>query len=300
MRRRMTTAVWCGVLAAAGVAAAADKTAAAGPEAINLLADGLAAWEVWMGVPHASVGGLPEGTYRSDDVHAGEPLGLGRDLKQTFAVRQIDGVPTLHVTGEVYGGLTTKASFADYHLRTEFRWGDRKWEPRLEAKRDSGILYHAHGEHGKFWRVWKACLEYQVQERDLGDFIPLGGPRAAVRGREIDGRLTYDPASDTLHDATGYTHAAVEPDAPHGAWNVLEIYVVGDDAVHVANGEVVMAVQNAVDAAGRPLTSGQIQLQSEAAECFYRHLTVTPLDAMPAAYAGLFAAAGGDPAEPQD
>ena len=52
--------------------------------------------------------------------------------------------------------------------------------------------------------------------------------------------------------------------------------MVGNDAVHVVNGEVVMVVQDAVDGDGQPLTAGQIQLQSEAAECFYKGLRLTP------------------------
>ena len=43
----------------------------------------------------------------------------------------------------------------------------------------------------------------------------------------------------------GYTSAIKELDAPHGEWNTLEIYVVGNNSVHVVNGEVVMVVENA-------------------------------------------------------
>ncbi|MEM6363840.1 MAG: condensation domain-containing protein, partial [Planctomycetota bacterium] len=53
------------------------------------------------------------------------------------------------------------------------------------------------------------AFPYQVQETDLGDFIPLAGPKAQMRGTQVNGkRLTYDPTSPTFHTAAGYTSAA--------------------------------------------------------------------------------------------
>ncbi|MEO0964689.1 MAG: DUF1080 domain-containing protein [Planctomycetota bacterium] len=247
---------------------------------IDLLDPDLSRWEVWMGVPHETVEGLPAGTYQSDNVHRGEPMGLGNDPKRVFTVIDEDGTPVLYITGEVYGGLTTLESFSDYHLSMDFKWGDQKWEPRLDKKRDSGLLYHCYGDHGAFWRVWKSCLEYQIQEKDMGDFIGLAGPTALVRGHLEDGKLKkYDPTADTLHRTGGYTQASHEPDYPNGQWNHLELYVLGDRAVHLVNGEVVMVLIDARDGDGNPLTEGQIQLQSEAAECYYKNIRLTPITA---------------------
>ncbi|MEM1109676.1 MAG: DUF1080 domain-containing protein [Planctomycetota bacterium] len=275
------------------VAVGLGASAVAG-EPVSLIDAELSQWEIWMGVPHATVEGLPEGTFQSTNVHGGEPMGLNNDVKNVFTTTtDEDGQPVLAITGEIYGGLTTLDSFENYHFTTEFRWGDRKWEPRLNVKRDSGILYHCYGEHGSFWKVWKSCLEYQVQESDLGDFIPLAGPKAKMRGTWVnDGkRLKYDPASPDFHTAGGYTSAAVEPDAPHGEWNTLEFYVIGNDAVHIANGEIVLVLHDAVDGNGDPLVRGQIQIQSEAAECYYRNMVVTPIthDDLPADVAAAFA-----------
>ena len=256
-------------------------------DAIDLLDAELSQWEIWMGVPHTTVTGLPEGTYQSDKVTSGQAMGLGNDPKKVFTTLEEDGQTVLRISGEIYAGLSTTASFADYHLSMQFRWGETKWEPRLDKKRDSGLLYHCYGEHGSFWKVWKSSLELQVQESDLGDFIPLAGPRAKVRGVPKDNRIYYDPTSDTLHPVKRYTHCMIEPDAPHGQWNTLELYVVGNNAVHVVNGQVVMVVQDAVDGEGAPLTQGQIQLQSEGAECYYKDLRLTPLAALPPAYAAL-------------
>jgi len=202
-----------------------------------------------------------------------------------------DGEPVLKITGEIYGGLTTLEEYENYHLSVHFKWGDKKWEPRLKVKRDSGILYHCYGEHGSFWNVWKTCLEYQVQEADLGDFIPLGGntakPRVGAPVVDIRGDVPekggkkFDPASENYFKGHGYIQACAEPDSPHGEWNHLEIYVLGNDAVHIVNGQVVMVVEDAVTHDGKPLTKGQIQFQSEAAECYYKKLTLTPIKDFP-------------------
>lgn len=249
----------------------------------SLLDSELSQFEIWMGVPHATVEGLPEGTYQSDNVHKGTPMGLNADIKNVFQMIELDGEPVLHISGEIYGGLTTLKEYENYHLSVQMKWGDKKWEPRLEALRDNGILYHCYGEHGAFWRVWKSSLEYQVQETDMGDFIQIAGPRAEIRTINLEGvkRPRFDLNSKRY--SSGYTSAYPEPDAPHGEWNQLDLYVIGNNAIHVVNGEVVMVVENAVKEDGTPLTRGQIQIQSEAAEAFYKNLNIRSIDTFPKA-----------------
>jgi hypothetical protein len=264
----MTYPCFALVLALAAPAFAEDFT--------DLLDPSLSQWEVFIGIPHTSVEGLPVGTFQSKNVTKGTPLGLGNDPKKVFTTFLENGTTVLHVSGEIYGGLTTKSNYADYHFAADFRWGDRKWEPRATKIRDSGILYHCHGEHGAFWNVWKSCLEYQVQETDLGDFFTLAGTKAQSRFRSVGEKHTFDPKFPWAN-FTGAIQASHEPDKPHGEWNHLEVYVLGDSAIHVVNGVVVMALTGATDKEGAPLKSGQIQLQSEGAECFYRHVRLSPI-----------------------
>ncbi|MGJ8641485.1 MAG: 3-keto-disaccharide hydrolase [Opitutaceae bacterium] len=250
----------------------------------QLLDKELSKFEIWMGVPHETVEGLPEGTYQSDNVHKGTPMGLDADVKDVFTVIEEDGELVLKVTGEIYGGLSTRSEFENYHMRIQARWGDQKWEPRLNALRDSGILYHCYGEHGSFWNVWKSSLEFQVQETDMGDFIEIAGPKAEVRVSYLEGvkRPRYDPDSEQY--AGGYISANPEPDSPHGEWNQLDLFVIGNYAIHVVNGEVVMVVENARKPDGSALVKGQIQLQSEAAEVFYKDFKIRNIADFPAKY----------------
>ena len=261
----------------------APKKSAAASSQTDLLDASLSQWEVFIGVPHSSVTGLPEGTLKSGDVTKGTPLGVNNDPKKVFSTITEDGVTVLHITGEIYGGLTTKKDFSNYHFETDFKWGERKWEPRTKDKRDSGILYHCHGEHGAFWNVWKSCLEAQVQETDMGDLHMLSGPKSKSKFRVVgEKQNVFDAQSSTpWGEWVGHLSASAEPDKPHGEWNHLEVYVLGDSAIHFVNGVVVLALIDALDKNGKPLKSGQLQLQSEGAECFYRNIRLSPIKAYP-------------------
>ena len=153
---------------------------------ITLLDTNLSHFQKWNGIPHSSVKGLPEGTYQSNNITKGTPLGLNNDLKNTFTIITENNELVLKVTGEIYGALTTKASYQNYHLSVMFKWGDKKWAPRLKTKRDNGIIYHSYGEYGRFWKTWKSGLEYQIQETDIGDYVGLGdeidAPQLDIRG----------------------------------------------------------------------------------------------------------------------
>lgn len=260
----------------------------------TLLDEKLSLWEKWLGRPHASVKGLPENLPMEANGKKPAPLGLGNDLKNVFTASLQDGEPVLRITGEIWGGLTTKEEFSNFHFRTQIKWGGAKWEPRLDRVRDNGVLYHCVGPHGVAGGNWKKSLEFQVQEMDMGDFWQVGGTRADIRAVQVDGKYFYDPTAPVLRFGfegegvikSSVAHLRGDFEKPHGEWNTLDLYVIGGDAVHVVNGKVVMVLENAgaVDVetkAETPLRSGQIQIQSEAAECFYRRMEIRKLDAFP-------------------
>src|SRR6478609_6403636 len=163
---------------------------------LNLLDKDLSQWDKFIGVPHYSVNlpGYPKG-----DGMNGTPVGLNNDPLQVFKIEEINGQPVLHISGEIYGGLSTKQEFGNYHFKTEFKWGTAKYEPRLNDKRDSGILYHAKGNQGAFWNVWMLSQEMQVQETDMGDYYALGPSmdiRAAIKNSDNENTWMYDPTAN--------------------------------------------------------------------------------------------------------
>jgi len=241
----------------------------------NLLDRDLSKFEVWLGVPHTSVKGLP------DSYVKGTPLGLNNDPKNVFSVKEKNGELVLGITGEIWGGLTTLKEYGNYHLSYLIKWGDKKWAPRLGAKRDSGLLYHCNGEHGAHTQNWKSSVEMQIQENDLGDCIGVKGSGAQVRCSlpQDAKRWRYDPKSETFR--YGYISAYPELDKPHGEWNLMELYTIGRTSVHVVNGEVVLVAEDARNKQG-PLTNGQLQIQSEGAECYFKDIKLRPITEFPA------------------
>ena len=264
----------------------------------NMFEKNLSNWEVWIGAVHTSV---DLDVDKFDNVQTGKPLGLHNDLKNVFSVQEENGEAILKITGEIYGGLTTKKEYGNYHLSVQFKWGDKKWEPRLTTKRDSGILYHAKGPHGAFWNVWMASAEFQVQEGDCGDFIALGdvyGDVPSDKNMRTNGKpyFIYNPKGSLTplkwgaDFESGQASKATLHEKPHGEWNTLEIYCLGNESLHVVNGFVVNNVKNIrydLDGKTYPVTKGTIQLQSEAAEVYYKDLTLTPITAFPEKFKGL-------------
>lgn len=257
-----------------------------------LLDRNLSQWESFIGVPHGSLG-LP-GVPADSDGRNGTPLGLGRDPLGVFRMIEQDGEPVLAVNGQIFAGLTTREEFANYHLRLQFKWGDRKWAPRADKKRDSGLLYHCTGPHGAFWNVWMRCLEFQIMEGDTGDYFGLAGTAATITAVQKEKRWFYDPTApaQVFLKAPGapgsyVAHRPGDFERPQGEWDTLDLYVIGRDAVHVVNGQVVNVLRDAavVEADGslQPLSSGKIQLQSEAADCYFRRVEIRPITEFPAA-----------------
>tara|TARA_R110002096_G_scaffold276982_3_gene471016 strand:+ start:68 stop:940 length:873 start_codon:yes stop_codon:yes gene_type:complete len=244
---------------------------------VKLLDQDLSKWEVWTGVPEKSVENLPE-TYNSNASGENkEPIGLGDPLK-IFQLEQGDnGELTLNISGEVYAGLTTLETYSNYHMTLLIKWGEKKYEPRLDRKRDNGLLYHCHGEHGAFWDVWMSSLEYQIQEEDFGDLYVLAGTSAKVLVNENN---RWDPNSQIF--AEKHCENSKDAELPHGHWNRVDLYVLGDKAIHVTNGEVVLALSDAKNKNGEILNSGKIQIQSEAAECYMKDIRIRPITKFPA------------------
>lgn len=239
-------------------------------------------WDTYLG---------PQFPPGSEDRAGVEPIGLNKDPKQVFAMVQEDGKPALRISGEHFGGISTVKEFENYHLQLQFKWGKQKWHPRQDAKRDSGVLYHAVGQHGVDWGFWMRSQEFQVQEGDCGDYWGLDGATMDIPARRQGEKdWVYDPegtvmafAADT--QAGRHCIKSLDAEAPTGEWNTLDLYCFGGTAVHVVNGKVTMVLYHSrhpKDGKMLPLTKGKIQIQSEGAEVFYRNIRIRTIDEIPA------------------
>jgi hypothetical protein len=197
-----------------------------------------------------------------------------------------------HVAGAAVplGYLVSKEDYSHYHLRLEYRWGEKKFPPKMKAARDAGCLYHAANDPV----VWPRCVECQIQERDTGDCW-------VVHGAQLD--TTVDPKSGGatplrfLDAAQGGVVKTVASEKvirvvksgnfETDGWNRVEVIVRGADEVeHIVNGHTVFKGRNlrtmATDGKpSEPLTHGRILLQAEFGEVFYRNIEIQPIDSGP-------------------
>lgn len=254
-------------------------------------------WTTWIQRPEqtSEVPGLK----RDADGKYLEPIGSGRDpLKVFTVVSNVDGRPAIRISGEAMGELRTKQSFKDYHLRLQFKWGEKKWPPRNapETSRDSGLLYHVHAAPGAEGRTWARSIELQIQEHDVGDLYAVGSAiavRAKVRPGPAPRLYDYDPTGEWTffsqsQGSPGRCIKQPDNEKPTGEWNTVELIAFGEDAIHIVNGKVVMRLHSPTRIDGElptPVTSGPIILQSEGAEVYYRDIEVQPITAIPPEFA---------------
>jgi hypothetical protein len=223
------------------------------------------------------------------------------DPKRVFRVEDIDGAPAVRVTGNGFGGFTTKEEFENYHLSCEFSWGKATWGSRKNATKDSGVLLHCQGPDGNtgtdFNGPWMLSQECQVIQGGVGDFIMVQGqlkageritPKLTVKAsKDRDGENVYDPKNGVEKEFQGgrVNWWGRDPDwadvlgfrgkqdveTPGSGWTHLEVICDGDKITNIVNGQVVNAGTKS------SLTKGKIIFQSEGAEIYYRNINITPL-----------------------
>lgn len=282
-------------MAALLVAIAAQSAAAEGWT--PLLDRQLSRWDTYLSFQHAT-------DYRGQEpVDAAgkkiEPIGYGRDPSGVFSVIEQDGRLVLRVSGEFYGCVFTREEFENYRLRLKMKWGEKKWTPREDKLRDSGILYHSIGPAGaEYWRSWMLSQEFQIMEGHMGDYWSQASSGIDIRAFLPEGAMN-SVASETQPflpfgakpSVSGFCLRSADHESRPGEWTELELVCFDGKSLHVVNGHVVMVLKNSryvKDGRAVPLTKGKIQLQSEAAEVFFTDIEIKPIEAMPAEFEALF------------
>jgi glutathione peroxidase len=171
--------------------------------------------------------------------------GANNDEEKAFGVT--DGA--LHFSGESMGYAGTKKSYKDYYLKVVFHWGEKKYPPRLDSPRDSGVLYHF-SENAED-KVWPASIECQIQENDCGDYFCVGG--------------------ETINGTQNRIIRTENFENPGQEWNTIEIICIGNKSEHYVNGHLVNEASNL------SVSEGRILLQLEGAEIFYKTVEIIPL-----------------------
>lgn len=264
----------------------------------NLIDKDLSQWGTYLSFQH-QVG--YDGSAPKDSLgNLIEPIGLNKPNYNVFTTVSENGEQLIKVSGEYYGCLFTKKDYKNYHFQLKFKWGNKKWTPRKKKLMDSGILYHSIGEHGaEHWRSWMQSQEFQIMEGHLGDFWKQANSAIDIRAYTPESVMppVADASQPFLPIGKGeeieyYCMRSNNYEKEMGEWNTLDLVCYEDKSLHIVNGEVVMVLRNSryVNENGEavPMTEGKIQLQSEAAELFYKDIKIRSLDAMPTEYVGLF------------
>lgn len=205
-------------------------------------------------------------------------------------IRVEDGL--LHIAGDERGCLSTNEAYANYRLVVEYKWGEATYGDREGKARDSGFQIHARGEEGGFRGLWKRAIAAQMIEGGTGDILVLGDgtdsyrvtvPVAAEQqggswlfqpdGRMQPlnaGRVNWWGRDPEWKDEAGF-RGARDLERPAGEWNRFEVIADGDTLTLVLNG---VTVNRAYDVRPR---AGQIQIQIEGAEVWFRRIALKPL-----------------------
>jgi hypothetical protein len=242
-----------------------------------------------------------------------EPLVANVDPQGVFSVTNLNGENVIHVTGEVYGAITTREQFTNFHFRVQFKWGLQRWPGRANVGRDTGILYCAIGQPNPR-TGWMTSVENNIMEKGVGQWWSVNGAIIDVEGEWItpenelyvpykkEGRgeknIVWKRGAPriTANPANGIT-PPFDVEQVFGNWNTVEVVFWGGQCIHILNGHVNLVAVNPRWKAGelwRPLTHGRIQLQSEAAEVFYRKAEGRHLDELPSEFLGETVSPAGD------
>jgi hypothetical protein len=264
----------------------------------SLLDKNLSRWRMYLSYRHKQ--GYDGKAPKNEKGETIQPIGYDKNINNVFTVIEENSEPVLKVTGEIYGCVFTKQEFENYHLKLKVKWGDKKWEPRTNMLKDAGVLYHSIGENGaEYWRSWMLSQEFQIMEGHMGDYWSQAGSAIDIRAFMPEGNLVNAVASvkqPFLAFGAGSGHGGFclrseDRESPKGEWTELELICFEDKSLHIVNGQVVMVLQNSryvENGNVKPLTKGKIQLQSEAAEIYYKDVKIKSMKALPKEYASYF------------
>jgi hypothetical protein len=254
------------IAAASSMASAAD----AGPWKSLFNGKDLAGWSTYVSMQPTGDGMKVPTSIR----------GVNNDPRKVFTV--VDGM--LRVSGEEWGSVSTLEEYENFHLKFEFKWGSKKWAPRENVVRDSGLLYYAVGPEGAQSGHWMRSHEFQLQEGDCADYHSLDGVMVDAHvGDANQGNwkfYRYDPTLPLRKDIAARILKQADVEMPTGEWNTMEVIADGKTLIHIVNGREVLRVMNSrqlVDGKVVPLTRGKFSLQSEGSEAFFRNILVRPL-----------------------
>lgn len=262
----------------------------------NLLDKDLSHWDNYLSFRHQ----IGYNGQEPKDVNGNiiQPVGFNKPGYDVFSVVEENNEPVLKISGEIYGCVVTKEEYSNFHLSLKVKWGEKKWDPRKKLLKDSGILYYSIGPFGKdYWRSWMLSQEFQVMEGHMGDFWSQQSSSINIKAFIPEGEMNA-VADETQAfqrfgqgGVSGFCLRSGNFEKGDGEWNTLELICYNGKSLHIVNGHVVMILRDSrymEDGKDKPLNKGKIQLQSEAAEVYYKDIRIRNLESLPPEYSQFF------------
>ncbi len=169
----------------------------------------------------------------------------------------------------------TPEKYSKYIFRFEYKWGDKKFNNFDQFQYDAGLYFHVYDV-----KIWPKGIEYQVRYDHTQDLNHTGDIWNS--GAEFDwvaaADTTYLPIVEggKIQEHRGGEHKArngIIFNALNGKWNQCELIVMADKyAIFKLNGQVVNMLTN------MNLSEGEIGLQAETAEIYYRNIEIKTFD----------------------
>jgi hypothetical protein len=148
----------------------------------------------------------------------------------------------IHIKGDPFGYMRTKATYSDYKLHVEWRYP-------TEAT-NSGVFVHAQPPDA----IWLKCIECQLKAGSAGDFVCMNGA---------------DMTEHTDKTKMSVKKLAESSEKPVGEWNTMEIKCFGNTIEVSVNG----VLQN--KGTNLNISKGSICLQSEGKDVEFRNVFLT-------------------------
>ncbi|CAM4231449.1 DUF1080 domain-containing protein [Zobellia roscoffensis] len=175
----------------------------------------------------------------------------------------------------------TKEKYSSYSFKFEYKWGDKIFNNYDQFQYDAGMYFHVFDVN-----IWPKGLEYQVRydhsknENHTGCVWNSGAKFDwyADNSEENPKLRTYLSKEEggVAQEHRGGEHKAhkgAEFHALDGQWNQCEVIVMGNAyAVYKLNGKIVNVLTNLSH------SEGEIGLQAETAEIFYRNIEIKVFD----------------------
>jgi Domain of Unknown Function (DUF1080) len=206
--------------------------------------------------------------------------GKNKDPKGVFKVEKgtihVFDIPLTNEKQE-FGYLATNQELSHCRIRAEFKFGVKRFVPRQEDKRDSGLLYYFVGPD----KVWPRSLECQIQETDVGDLWILDGASMTTKIETPDYPVYSTGPLLTKNKGRIIKSGDFEE---RGNWNTVEVILDGDHVTHLVNGRTVMKAWDLKQPDPQdptkmiPLDRGRIMLQAEGAEIWFRNVRMKPIN----------------------